>query len=292
MKLDRQDFVERVTDTVIRELSAEGALVDDGFTRCVPCSLSGHCIRKRHDVVDAILGNGAARISSSLGLNGQREGLGSYIDHTLLKPEATRHEVAQLCLEAKENIFASVCINPFYVPLAKQLLAGTPVAVCTVVGFPLGSTPAQVKAYETERAIREGATEIDMVINVGALKSGDVDVVETDIRAVVDKAAGHALVKVILETCLLNDDEKVEACMAARAAGADYVKTSTGFNKSGATIEDVMLMRRIVGGEMGVKASGGIRDEETVRKMIDAGASRIGASASVAIVRGASNGKK
>jgi len=208
------------------------------------------------------------------------------IDHTLLKPEATKDQIVKLCEEAVEFGFASVCINPTYVSLAADLLRNTPVKVCTVVGFPLGASTPLVKAVEARDAIAAGAREIDMVINIGALKSGDDDLVGRDIRAVVEAARGRALVKVILETALLTDDQKVKACLIAKAEGADFVKTSTGFGPGGATVEDVRLMRKVVGKEMGVKASGGIRNLESARKMIEAGASRIGASASVAIVKG------
>ncbi|MGE5593306.1 MAG: deoxyribose-phosphate aldolase [Betaproteobacteria bacterium] len=218
--------------------------------------------------------------------HGTARDLAAMIDHTLLKPEATKDQIVKLCEEAVEFGFASVCINPTYVSLAADLLKNTPVKVCTVVGFPLGASTPLVKAMEARDAIAAGAREIDMVINVGALKSGDDDLVGRDIRAVVEAARGRALVKVILETALLTDDEKVKACLIAKAEGADFVKTSTGFGPGGATVEDVRLMRKVVGNEMGVKASGGIRNLESARKMIEAGASRIGASASVAIVKG------
>ena len=207
------------------------------------------------------------------------------IDHTLLKPEATREQIDRLCREALEYHFASVCVNPTHVGRCAELLRGSDVKVCTVIGFPLGATTTAVKAYETRQAIDDGATEIDMVINVGALKSGDLDAVQADIAAVVDEAhAADALVKVIIETALLSDDEKVTACRLAKAAGAEFVKTSTGFGPGGAKVEDVALMRRVVGPEMGVKASGGVRNYADVQAMIAAGATRIGASAGVAIV--------
>lgn len=212
--------------------------------------------------------------------------LAAIIDHTLLKPEATKDQIVKLCEEAMEFGFASVCVNPTYVSLAAGLLKDTPVKVCTVVGFPLGASTPLVKAVEARDAIAAGAREIDMVINVGALKSGDDDLVGRDIRAVVEAARGKALVKVILETALLTNDEKVKACLIAKAEGADFVKTSTGFGPGGATVEDVRLMRKVVGADMGVKAAGGIRTLETALAMVEAGASRIGASASVAIVKG------
>lgn len=208
------------------------------------------------------------------------------IDHTLLKPEATEQEILKLCEEAKAHGFASVCVNPYFVKTAAQALQGSPVKVCIVIGFPLGATDARVKAYETKLAIEDGAQEVDMVINIGALKSGDDEVVERDIQAVVEAAKERALVKVILETCLLTDEEIVRACELAKKAGADFVKTSTGFSSGGATVEAVRLMRQAVGESLGVKASGGIRDYETAKAMIDAGATRIGASAGIKIVEG------
>lgn len=210
--------------------------------------------------------------------------LASYIDHTVLKADAQTKDVEKICKEAAEYIFASVCVNPSNVLQAAELLKGTAVKVCTVVGFPLGATLPESKAFEAQAAINAGATEVDMVINVGALKSGQLDIVEQDIKAVADACKGKALLKVILETCLLTDEEKVTACQLSKKAGADFVKTSTGFSTGGATVEDIRLMRQTVGSEMGVKASGGIRDLATAMSMIEAGATRIGASASVNIV--------
>jgi deoxyribose-phosphate aldolase len=217
--------------------------------------------------------------------------LARYIDHTLLKANAERAEIEALCKEAREYSFASVCVNPTNVALAAELLRGSVVRVCTVIGFPLGATSSFVKAMETRDAVANGATEIDMVINVGALKSKDYELVRTDIERVVESAGGN-LVKVILENSLLTDEEKIKACELSKAARADFVKTSTGFSTSGATVEDIRLMRRTVGPEMGVKASGGIRDTATALSMIEAGATRIGASASVSIVKGVSDGGK
>ncbi|MBH8597377.1 deoxyribose-phosphate aldolase [Thermoactinomyces sp. CICC 10523] len=211
--------------------------------------------------------------------------LAAMIDHTLLKPEATLEQIRFLCEEAKQYHFASVCVNPFWVKEAAKLLAGTDVKVCTVVGFPLGATTTETKVFETKDAVKNGADEIDMVINIGALKSGDSETVKRDIEAVV-KAAEGKLVKVILETGLLNDEEIAGASKLAKEAGAHFVKTSTGFGNGGATVEAVRLMRKTVGTDLGVKASGGIRDQETAKKMVEAGANRIGASASVAIVSG------
>ena len=212
--------------------------------------------------------------------------IASMIDHTLLKPEATPAQVEKLCAEAAEYHFASVCVNPVYIPLAARLLDGTGVKVCCVVGFPLGAIAPEQKAAEAASCAAMGAEELDMVIHVGAAKAGDWALVQRDIAGVVKAAAGHT-VKVIIETCLLTDEEKVKACEAAKAAGADFVKTSTGFSTGGATTHDIALMRKTVGPEMGVKASGGIRDYATAMAMIEAGANRIGASAGIEIVAAA-----
>ncbi|MBC1803507.1 deoxyribose-phosphate aldolase [Listeria booriae] len=208
------------------------------------------------------------------------------IDHTALKPETTKEMILKLTAEAKQFGFASVCVNPTWIELAHEQLAGTDVDVCTVIGFPLGANTSETKAFEATDAIQKGATEVDMVINIGALKDKNDALVEADIKAVVDAAKGKALVKVIIETSLLTDEEKERACRLAVAAGTDFVKTSTGFSTGGATAEDIALMRRTVGPDIGVKASGGIRTKEDVDKMIEAGATRIGASAGVSIVSG------
>ncbi|MCK8817834.1 deoxyribose-phosphate aldolase [Natroniella sulfidigena] len=212
--------------------------------------------------------------------------IASIIDHTILSAEATKEEVITKCQEAKEHNFASVCINPAFVSLISKELEGSPVKVCTVIGFPLGANTAETKAFETNKAIKEGADEIDMVINIGALKSGDWEVVQEDIKAVVEAAQDKALVKVIIETCYLTEEEKKKACQVAKEAGADFVKTSTGFGTGGATVEDIRLMREVVGEELGVKASGGVRSLEDAQNMIEAGATRIGASSGVKIVAG------
>lgn len=211
--------------------------------------------------------------------------LNKYIDHTLLKPYASQEQIETLIEEAKKYDFASVCVNPTWVSFAAQALKATDVKVCTVIGFPLGANTPELKAFETSDAIQNGANEIDMVINIGALKSRNFDLVERDIRAVVEAAKG-TLVKVIIETCLLTDDEKVKACQIAQKAGADFVKTSTGFSTGGATVADVALMRKTVGPDMGVKASGGARSYEDALAFIKAGATRIGASSGVAIMEG------
>ena len=213
-------------------------------------------------------------------------GLAGLIDHTLLRPDATEDQITALCREAAEYRFATVCVNPTWVRLAASLLAGTSVGVCTVVGFPLGANTPDVKIYETRRAIHDGAGEIDMVLNVGALKSRDYERVESDILGVVCSCREAGVTsKVILETALLDDEEKVKASTLVKAAGADFVKTSTGFGPGGATVEDVALLRRVVGGTMGVKAAGGVRDAATARRMVEAGATRLGASAGVRIVK-------
>ena len=236
-------------------------------------------------LVRAATAAAADRISSGPAVVKLDADIAGLIDHTLLKPEASREEIRKLCGEAARFGFASVCVNPWNVPLAAELLHGTNVKVCTVVGFPLGATLPQVKIQEAEEAIKVGAQEIDMVINIGALKSGQDDLVESDIRGVVQAShRGRAICKVILETALLTVEEKVRALMACKRAGADFVKTSTGFSAAGATAEDVALMRAVVGPEMGIKAAGGVRSFEDLKKMVRAGATRIGASASVKIM--------
>jgi deoxyribose-phosphate aldolase len=241
------------------------------------------CPERVREVIDA----GACRLGYCGCKAPELTTLASYIDHTLLKPEATLAEIDKLCDEALKNKFASVCVNGCHVRRCAEILKGSSVLVCSVIGFPLGAMATEVKCYEARRAIEDGACEIDMVASLGLLKSGADELVERDIAAVAEVC--HRLgarLKVILETCLLNDDEKLRGCAAAKRAGADFVKTSTGFSKGGATAHDVALMRRAVGDVMGVKASGGVRDQKTAQEMIAAGATRIGASASVAIVKG------
>ena len=265
-------LVEQITDLVLSRLN--------GDDHC-----PSFCTADVQRIVDA----GAERIGIVLGETATAHDWASLIDHTLLKPEASESDIRQLCEEAARFGFASVCVNPAWVKRASEFLRGTSVPVCTVIGFPLGATLPDVKAYEARRAIFNGAREVDMVINVGALKSGDDCAVEDDIRAVVE--AGHengVLVKVIIETALLTDEEKVRACLASKNAGADFVKTSTGFAKGGATVEDVSLMRRAVGSALGVKASGGVKGIEDARAMFAAGATRIGASVGVKIAQEAS----
>jgi deoxyribose-phosphate aldolase len=237
--------------------------------------------------INNIVKVGAERIAAGKGVGDSLKDkhLASKIDHTLLKPDATPDEIRELCEEAKKFGFASVCVNPGYVSLCSSLLQGTDVRICTVIGFPLGSTTTEVKRFETEQAIKNGATEIDMVINVGRLKQGDHSYVQNDVNQVVQVAKqNNALCKVIIETALLTDEEKVKACLICKKAEADFVKTSTGFSKGGATVGDVALMKYIVGSKIGVKASGGIRSKEDAEAMIASGADRIGASASVKIV--------
>ncbi len=242
------------------------------------------------DRVRPVVNAGADRITSTLGVAPADGSLSHMIDHTMLKPDTTQEQIAQLCYEARKYGFASVCINSSYVKLCSGLLKGSGVLTCTVVGFPLGATSTEAKVFEAQKAVRDGATEVDMVINVGALKSRDYELVEHDVASVASVChANGAILKVIIEAALLTDEEKVAACQLAKVAGADFVKTSTGFGPGGATAEDVALMRRVVGPKMGVKASGGIRTYADAQKMIAAGASRIGASASVKIIQGAAS---
>ncbi len=270
--------------SVAKPLRGEGLNIPD--TICPDCTqrCAQTCARKTKDIVAA----GASRVSASEKLTKIDPAIASMIDHTMLKPEATEAEIRKLCAEAKKYGFASVCVNPYWVPVVASELRGTPVKVCTVIGFPLGANATETKRAEAESAIRAGAREIDMVINVGALKDGDYDTVKRDVQAVVEVShRGGAIVKVILETALLDDNQKAIACTLCKLAGADFVKTSTGFSKSGATAHDVALMRNAVGADLGVKASGGIRTLDDFRAMAAAGASRIGASASVKIVEAA-----
>lgn len=274
-------LVEQITDVIVARLNGEGAGEQDALCGCGSACFN-RCPERMQRVVDA----GASRIGLVLGETATARDWASMIDHTLLKPDATDADIGRLCEEAARHGFASVCVNPSWVKTAACNLRGSGVPVCTVVGFPLGATLPDVKAYETRRAIFDGAREIDMVINIGALKSGDDCAVEYDVRSVVEAAHEHGiLVKVIIEAALLTDDEKVRSCMASKRAGADFVKTSTGFAKSGATVADVALMRRTVGAGMGVKAAGGVKGLSDARAMIEAGATRIGASVGVKIAQ-------
>jgi len=278
---------ERIADRIVQMMG--GAM--RGACECKSCgpACCEHCAEKDPAAVRELIAHGASRIGYGLGGGKVDKSVAKYIDHTLLKPEATVEQIKQLCKEAAEFGFASVCVNPTYVKLCASLLRGTDVKVCTVVGFPLGTHVSDIKALETRRAVRDGAREIDMVINIGALKSGDDDLVYRDIKAVTDACVdGRAICKVIIECALLNDDEKVRACVAAKRARADFVKTSTGFASGGATARDVALMSEAVrGARMGVRAAGGIRNYDDLKAMVDAGATRIGASAGVAIVQAA-----
>jgi deoxyribose-phosphate aldolase len=276
----------RVADRISQLMgAARGGHADHACTEA--CGFCQSCADINPDLVRSFINLGADRITHRGGGAAVPKEIARYIDHTLLRPDATFDQITKLCQEAREFGFASVCINPCYVRHCAGLLRGSVVKVCTVIGFPLGANASETKALEARRAIRDGATEVDMVINVGALKSGRDDIVYRDIRAVVEAAMdGGAICKCILETALLNDDEKTRACQAARRARADFVKTSTGFGPGGATAEDVALMSRAVSGtKMGVKASGGIRNLQDAEQMIRAGATRIGASAGVRIVK-------
>jgi len=276
-------IIEQITRQVLILLQEEQEKTEAGASDASAPPISAHnYVERVQPVVDA----GADRIASTLGIAPTDGRLAHMIDHTLLKPDATRDQIAQLCYEARKYGFASVCVNPTNVKLCAQLLEGSGVPVCAVVGFPLGATSTDVKVFEAQQAIRDGATEVDMVINVGALKSRDYELVERDIASIARAChAGNAILKVIIEAALLTDEEKVVACQLARVAGADFVKTSTGFGPGGATVEDVALMRRVVGSTMGVKAAGGIHTYAEAQEMIAAGASRIGASAGVKIVQ-------
>jgi deoxyribose-phosphate aldolase len=292
------ELIDRVAARVLRQLQPVGhtALVEE-FARwtqdagrrddpsCAFCTGRGECARRRPVTMRRIVAAGACRVAQRFPAGPVEDELAVCIDHTLLRPEATYEQVAQLCREAAEHRFASVCVNPVHVAASAELLRGSGVGVCTVVGFPLGATTTEVKAFEARQAIDRGATEVDMVMHVGALKSRDFAAVLGDVQRVAAECGSTVLLKVILETALLTDEEKVQACALAQLAGADFVKTSTGFGPGGATLHDVELMRRTVGETMGVKAAGGIRDRATAEGMIAAGADRIGASASVKILR-------
>jgi deoxyribose-phosphate aldolase len=289
--------VETLVEIITREVLAamleqkEQASAPEGGWCKFNCA-DGLCVRTCFDRAGQVVNAGAERLSSTIGVIPQDMSLAKMIDHTLLKPEATRDQIAQLCFEARKYGFASVCVNPAWVELCAQLLKGSPVKVCTVIGFPLGASAPEVKVFETSHALEQGASEIDMVINIGALKARDLELVAKEIHGVVTAAhASSAIVKVIIEAALLTDEEKTIACLISKEAGADFVKTSTGFASGGATVHDVELMRRVVGPEMGVKAAGGVRTYEDAENMIKAGATRIGASAGVKILQGPSTEK-
>ena len=278
------DVISQEVRQVLQERGGFSDVISPTLDSCIDCH--GQCAQECPDRIQAAIQAGAQRFSANLGIDRVRPEVAHLIDHTLLKPDATVQQIAQLCHEAILHQFASVCINPSHVKLAAQLLSASDVKVCTVVGFPLGATSTAAKIFETEQALNDGATEIDMVINVGAVKGGDDALVETDIAGVARAAHQRkALCKVIIETALLNDEEKMRACRLAKLAGADFVKTSTGFSSGGATLEDVALMRQTVGPQLGVKASGGIKNLSDAQNMIAAGATRLGASAGVKIVQ-------
>jgi deoxyribose-phosphate aldolase len=270
----------RLVEAVVRAVLAQ---VRPEAPPCACHQAAGGCCP---DLLGHLLQQGAERFGLQAGVNLYPREIARRIDHTLLKPDATREQIETLCREAREHGFATVCVNPTWVRLCADLLRGSETRVCTVAGFPLGATPPEVKAYEAGRVVEDGAAEVDMVMNVGALKSRDYRLVERDVAGVV--AACHprgASVKVIIEAALLTDDEKVKACVLSRVAGADFVKTSTGFGPGGATAADVALMRRVVGPSMGVKAAGGVRDLKAAQAMLEAGADRIGASVGVKIIQ-------
>jgi len=290
--------VEKIVEIVAREVLL--ALAEEERLRAQPegdhCTEScaeGMCVQTCVDRVGNVVHAGAERLTASLGAVPAEKALAGMIDHTLLKPDATPDQIAQLCFEARKYGFATVCVNPAHVKLCAELLKNSSVKVCTVIGFPLGASATDVKVFETHKALDDGAAEIDMVINIGALKSNDYVLVANDIGSVVQAGHGrNALVKVILETSLLTQEEKVAACLLAKEAGADFVKTSTGFGGGGATVEDVALMRRVVGSQMGVKASGGVKSFEDAQRLVSAGATRIGASAGVKILQGPSKAEE
>ena len=278
----------QLVDKVVSQVLIEKSL-HDFYCHGETCAGWERNVVDQPTAVQQIIDNGAERIAAGLGVGDKLydESVAKMIDHTLLKPEATSSEIEKLCEEARTYGFASVCVNPCYVKLCCDLLRGSPVKVCTVIGFPLGSTTTEIKRTEAEQALSNGAQEVDMVINVGMLKHGNYQYVFDDINQVVLAAKKHnALCKVIIETALLTDEEKVKACLISKEAKADFVKTSTGFSKGGATAGDVALMKYVVGSTVGVKASGGIRTAEDAKLMIESGADRIGASASVKIVGG------
>jgi deoxyribose-phosphate aldolase len=272
-----EELVSQITDVILARLGSSAS----------DCHLHhDECFVKCPDRMHSLIADGGVRFGLTGAESEAAREVARHIDHTLLKPDATRDEIMKVCEEGVRYGFASVCINPTWVREAACALRGSGVKVCTVIGFPLGANSPDTKAYEARRAIFDGASELDMVINVGALKSGDHDLVSRDIRGVVEVAHEYDFIcKVIIETALLTDDEKVSACLIAKEAGADFVKTSTGFSKGGATAADVALMRQVVGGQMGVKASGGVRDLKQAQEMIQAGATRIGASVGVKIIQ-------
>jgi deoxyribose-phosphate aldolase len=271
--------IRRVIEIILQELAAAGAVAP---ARCSCHGFAADCCPTQ---VSGVIAAGACRLGLHAAGGGAGE-IAGLIDHTLLRADATAKDIEKLCQEAREFHFATVCVNPTWVAYAHRLLGGSGVGVCAVVGFPLGATTPDIKHYETRRVIFDGAQEVDMVLNIGALKSGDLRLVEQDIEAVTTPCREHNVIsKVIIEAALLTDEEKVTASVLTKAAGADFVKTSTGFGPGGATVADVALMRKVVGEDMGVKAAGGVKDLAQMKAMVDAGASRVGASAGVRIVK-------
>ena len=291
MSPDKQS-IETLTEIITREVLS--AVLEQEKTSATPAGqtckvecVDNLCVKTCFDEAGQVISAGAERLTSTLGAVPTDANVAKYIDHTLLKAEATREQVTQLCFEARKYNFATVCVNATHTKLCVNLLRGSGVGVAVVVGFPLGATTPEVKAFEAEQALQEGASEIDMVINIGAIKDRSLDVAARDVRAVVNAVHSNGgILKVIIETALLTDEEKQIACLIAKEAGADFVKTSTGFSTAGATVEDVALMRRTVGPTIGVKAAGGVRSDEDLQKMVKAGATRIGTSAGVKIVHG------
>ncbi len=289
--MDQKELIEKITKEVMMKL--QSTLLSSSTPGSITCTVSPEgciqcnlCVTNNPDGVKTILDGGASRISTTLGVVNVPADVAGYIDHTLLKPEATQSQIEQLCEEATLYKFYSVCVNSYWVPFCARKLRGKEVKVCSVIGFPLGAMDSRSKGFETRNAVENGASEIDMVINIGALKFGDLKAVEEDIRSVMRACRPTTVTKVIIEACLLTDDEKVLACEISKKAGADFIKTSTGFSKGGATASDVALIRRVVGPKMGIKAAGGVRTFEDAKLMIQSGATRIGASASVKIVSG------
>lgn len=290
MSLDHktiEELVEIITREVLLSIAEdqENQKLPEGAT-CKMEIADGVKVQTCFDNAGYVISAGAERLTSTVGIIPDDKSLAGMIDHTLLKPDATADKIAQLCFEAKKHHFATVCVNPTNVKLCAELLRGSDVKVCTVIGFPLGATTTEVKVAETKNALDNGATEIDMVMNIGGLKAGDNELVAHDIHEVAKTShAANAILKVIIENALLTDEEKTVACLLAKEAGADYVKTSTGFSSGGATAHDVALMRKAVGPTLGVKAAGGIHSHEEAEELIAAGATRIGASAGIKIIQ-------
>ena len=279
-------ITKEVLNAVLEQEKTSAANAPTGAVCKVEC-VDNLCVKTCFDEAGQVISAGAERLTSTLGVVPTDTSVSKYIDHTLLKAEATREQITQLCFEARKYNFATVCVNATHTRLCVNLLRGSGVGVAVVVGFPLGATTPEVKAFEAEQALREGASEIDMVINIGAIKDRNLELAARDVRAVVNAVHGmNGILKVIIETALLTDEEKQIACLISKEAGADFVKTSTGFSTAGATVEDVALMRRTVGPLLGVKAAGGVRSDEDLQKMVKAGATRIGTSAGVKIVHG------